>query len=155
MTDETKTNKIEEIATKFAELTDSDVFVYSGPMERPFDSEFISLCNKMNRRKNVILFLCTYGGDPSVAYRIARCLQEKYTTFTVYICGVCKSAGTLLVVGAGEIVMSDHGELGPLDVQLRKKDELWETDSGLTVLSAIETLEEKAFDLFEDCFSKS
>ncbi len=47
--------------------------------------------------------------------------------------------------------MGKHGQLGPLDIQLGKKDELWETDSGLTVLTAIETLEVKAFELFEDC----
>ena len=48
--------------------------------------------------------------------------------------------------------MSDHGEMGPLDVQVGKKDEIWETDSGLTVLSALKTLEERAFDLFETGF---
>jgi len=37
---------------------------------------------------------------------------------------------------------------------LGKKDELWETDSGLTVLNAISELETKAFDLFENGFMK-
>ncbi len=45
--------------------------------------------------------------------------------------------------------MSDHGELGPLDVQMSKKDELWETQSGLTVMASLATLDDKAFLAFE------
>ena len=45
--------------------------------------------------------------------------------------------------------MTPHAELGPLDVQLGKKDELVGLDSGLTVLDALSQLESKAFDLFE------
>lgn len=145
---------LRKITTQFAEATDSDVLIYTGPVERPYDSELINLCNTFSRRTNLSLFLCTYGGDANAGYRIARCFQQKYSRFTIYICGPCKSAGTLLAIGANEIVISDNGEMGPLDVQLGKKDEIWETDSGLTILRSIETLEEKAFELFEDCFLK-
>lgn len=142
---------ITRAATEFANSSDADVLVYTGDIGRPHDAKLIDLCSQTKRRKNIAFFLCTRGGDPNAAYRIARCLQENYEKVTIYIGGRCKSAGTLLAVGAHEIVMGDHGQLGPLDIQLGKKDELWETDSGLTVLSSIETLEKKAFDLFEDC----
>lgn len=144
--------KITELAILLADENDADILLYNGPIDRPFDAKVIDECRKVKRRTNVILILCTYGGDPSAGYRIARCLQRKYTKFTIWIDGACKSAGTLITVGAHEIVMTDHGEIGPLDVQVGKKDELWETDSGLTVLSAIKALEEKSFDLFESCF---
>lgn len=144
--------KITEIATLLANENDADILLYNGAIDRPFDTKVIDECRKANRRTNVIFILCTNGGDPNAGYRIARCLQQKYKKFTICIGGACKSAGTLITVGAHEIVMSDHGEMGPLDVQVGKKDELWETDSGLTVLSAIKALEEKSFDLFESCF---
>lgn len=144
--------KLKEVATSIANENDTDILLYNGGIERPYDAKVIDECNKTKRRTNVLLILCTHGGDPSAGYRIARCLQQKYTKFTILIGGACKSAGTLMTVGAHEIVMSDHGEMGPLDVQVGKKDELWETDSGLTVMSAIEALEEKSFDLFESCF---
>ncbi|MHB8327841.1 MAG: SDH family Clp fold serine proteinase [bacterium] len=144
--------KVKSVATALANEQDADILIYNGAIEKPFDEKVIDECCNAKRRKNVILILCTYGGDPSVGYRIARCLQQKYENFIIWIDGPCKSAGTLLAVGAHEIVISDHGELGPLDVQIRKKDELWETDSGLTILSAIKALEEKSFDLFESCF---
>ena len=38
----------------------------------------------------------------------------------------CKSAGTLLLIGATSLIISDRGELGPLDVQLSKPDEIFE-----------------------------
>lgn len=144
--------EITKVATALADSVDADIILYNGAMERPLDTSFIDICRQAKKRKNVMLFLCTRGGDAGAAYRMARFLQDKYERFTIYICGSCKSAGTLLAVGAHEIVMSDLGEMGPLDVQLGKKDEIWESDSGLTVLNAITTLEEKAFDLFEACF---
>ena len=63
--------------------------------------------------------------------------------------GYCKSAGTLIALGANEFVIGNCGELGPLDVQMSKEDELGETRSGLTVLSALSTLHEAAYSAFE------
>jgi hypothetical protein len=143
---------VSQAATKLAEKLGADVIILNAPIYGPYDKHLFSLCKDQERRENCALFLCTSGGDADVAYRIARCLQQKYTRVIVYVCGMCKSAGTIIAIGAHEIVMTEVGELGPLDVQLGKKDELWETDSGLTVLAAIETLEEKAFDLFESAF---
>lgn len=141
--------QISSAATKLAEATDSDVLLYSGGIDRPYDDKLLDLLANMNKRTNVILFLCSRGGNPDAAYRMARGLQENYSNFTVILAGRCKSAGTLLVIGAHEIVMTPHAELGPLDIQLGKKDELFELDSGLTVLDALTELESKAFDLFE------
>lgn len=66
--------------------------------------------------------------------------------------GFCKSAGTLVALGAHELLMSDHGELGPLDVQLLKKDEIWETQSGLTVMYTLSALKGKALQAFDEFF---
>ena len=96
--------------------------------------------------------LVTTGGDPDCAYRIARCLQAKYEEFILYVSGCCKSAGTLVAIGAHCLVVSDHGELGPLDVQMSKKDELWETQSGLTVMDTLTALQHKALFTFEKIF---
>jgi len=64
----------------------------------------------------------------------------------------CKSAGTLFALGATELVMSDIGELGPLDIQLPRKDELGESYSGLTLFSALDALQEYVFNVFESYF---
>ena len=138
-------NPVLVAATQFADTDDCDVLLYTGDIDRGYDDMLLDMLMRMRRRSNVLLLLCSHGGNPDAAYRIARGLQENYTKFTVLLAGCCKSAGTLLVLGA---------ELGPLDIQLRKKDELFETDSGLTVLNALSELESKAFVLFEKTFLK-
>ena len=141
-----------ELANRIAEARDADVMFYNGEIVRGVDRTLISDCIYRRKHKNAILMLITPGGDADVAYRIARCLQNKYQRFSVYISGYCKSAGTLIALGAHELIVSDHGELGPLDVQMMKKDDLMQRQSGLTVMTALEALHEKAFSAFEKYF---
>ena len=67
----------------------------------------------------------------------------------MFVPGYCKSAGTLLALGARELVIADAGELGPLDVQMTRKDEIFDTQSGLTAPAAVSTLNTRAFEAFE------
>ena len=104
-------------------------------------------------RRNVLLILATFGGDAHAAYRIARSFQKFHKTiqgpnnqptgnrFTVFLPSVCKSAGTILTLGADAVILSDMAEMGPIDVQLRKPDEVGERTSGLTPIQALESLE--------------
>lgn len=144
-----QTDPVTDAANRIAEATDSDVFFYNSEIYRPFDDELISACVERKKRANAILLLATEGGDPDAAYRIARCFETHYEKFVCVVAGYCKSAGTMIVVGAHELVMADSGEIGPLDIQLAKKDELWDTQSGLTIMSALGILHEKAFSTFE------
>ena len=144
--------QLEEVIAKIAREQDMDILFYNGPLARPHDTQIIRECIRRQKRKNIMLMMITMGGDPDAAYRIARCLQNKYERFVFYVPGWCKSAGTLVALGAHELVISDFGELGPLDVQMSKKDELFEQQSGLTVMDAITTLNEKSFAAFENFF---
>ena len=143
---------IDSVADVVADQLEADVVLYNGPIERPTDQRMISECITRNRRRNVLLILVTSGGDADPSYRIARCLQSKYEKFSLYVSGYCKSAGTLVALGAHELIMSDHGELGPLDVQMSKKDALWEMQSGLTVMDTLAALQDNAFAAFEQFF---
>jgi len=147
-----KPDPISDAANVLAEKYDTDVFHYNSKIERNFDDKLISACCKRDKRKNVTLVLTTEGGDPDASYRIARCFQEEYEHFTCLVPGYCKSSGTLILTGAHELVIDDAGELGPLDVQMTKKDELWEMESGLTVTSALKALQESASTAFEQSF---
>ena len=138
-----------QAANTIAASAECDVLLLNGPILRPLDVTVAQLCAGRQRRSNVLFVLVTQGGDADPAYRIARCLQEAYDRFSFFVTGYCKSAGTLVATGANEIVVADCGELGPLDVQMSKEDELGETRSGLTVLSALSILHAQAFDAFE------
>jgi hypothetical protein len=141
-----------EPAEAVAERLDADILLVNSGMGRPTDQAIIDACRIRRRRPNVLLMLITTGGDADAAYRIARALQRYYDRFIAYLPGYCKSAGTLVATGAHELVFGDHGELGPLDVQMRKADELFETSSGLTVMEAMNTLENTAYRMLETCF---
>jgi hypothetical protein len=135
---------VEKAAAEF----DADILLINSPMDG-IDTSLIRLVCATRRRPNAILILVTEGGNPDVAYRIARCLQETYESFTVVVAGWCKSAGTLICIGADAIIMGDLGELGPLDIQLAKPDELGLISSGLTIDSAFRSLQSVAFQMFE------
>lgn len=142
------TNPEDELAATIAGLRDADIILYNGATYRQGADLLIVECTGRRRRKNVLLILVTHGGDADSAYRIARCLQNNYDRFTLYVSGYCKSAGTLIATGAHDIIMSDYGELGPLDVQMSKRDELSESQSGLAVQDTLTTLQHHALESF-------
>ncbi len=120
---------LKEACEQLASAVDADLLYCRSPIYDPCDLALRStICARSRRRKNVVLLLTTNGGSPEAAYRMARSLRRAYPAgkFTVIIDWHCKSAGTLLAIGAGEIVMSEFAELGPLDIQLQKPDELAE-----------------------------
>jgi hypothetical protein len=126
----------------------ADVILYSGSVDDGLADDLIRLSKNLNRRENVFLLLTTRGGSPDAAYRMARSLQRHYTRVIVYVHGRCKSAGTLVAIGAHELILSDFGELGPLDVQLGKQDELFENQSGLNITQALTSLNTRVIEFF-------
>lgn len=134
----------------FIESQDRDVFLYTGPIVYEPACQFVDLlCRKENRRRNAELFLTTPGGDPHAAYRIVRGLCHHYGEIRLAVFGPCKSAGTLIAIGAHELVMAETGELGPLDVQITKPDEIVSSGSGLDIFQALAVITQSAFGTFE------
>ena len=58
--------------------------------------------------------------------------------------GFCKSAGTLLATAASELSFAPYGELGPLDIQKSKRDDLLGLESGLNITEAFYSLSDHA-----------
>lgn len=145
-----------KLADKIARKLDADILLFSGAIYAEADDILIPLVAQKKRRKNIVLMLTSYGGQADAAYKIARCLREEYKNgeFILYVDSMCKSAGTLIALGAHQIVMSDQAELGPLDVQVYKQDEVGEFASGLTPIQALSTLRAESFKLWEDHFKK-
>lgn len=146
-------NKINEVVNTLSIELQSDIFLFSGGISEITADRLIHEVRDIEeRQKNAILILTTYGGDPDAAFRAMRCLQRKYEKITLYVFGYCKSAGTLMALGADEIVMSDFGEFGPLDVQVFKSDELYGRSSGLDIHQALNVIGSQAYTMFEDYF---
>jgi len=137
---------------KIIEERDLDFYFFVGDITDNNVDKFIKIIrDKKGRKKNCALILSTYGGDPDAGYRIIRSIKQYYSKLILYVFGICKSTGTLMALGADEIVMSDFGEFGPLDIQLVKDDELLNM-SGLNFVQSLLSLNDQMFKSFEDIF---
>lgn len=150
---------VESAAAGVADEYDADIILINAPIDGTLDTDVIKMVTSRKRRKNAIVIIVTEGGSADSAFRIARCFQACYDRFTAVAAGWCKSAGTLIAIGAADLAIGDLGELGPLDVQLAKPDELGLIASGLTVDSSFRSLQAAAFQMFEsfllDTYQKS
>ena len=148
MANEDPQKKLRDAANAYAGLNDVDLLIFNFEVMPPYDLAFIGMISKRERRKNVVIFITTEGGSADSAFRIMRCLQAHYNHVTVVVGGWCKSAGTLMCIGAHQLYIGDLGELGPLDVQIVKADEMDEQKSGLVAEAAFEKLQEEAYKFF-------
>lgn len=131
-----------------------DVFLYNGEITRDGSREFIDLVKTKGKHTECVLILVTPGGDPDAAYIIGRYLQRKYGPFKLLVSGMCKSAGTLIAAGAWEIIFGEHGELGPLDIQLTLRDDPSASSSGLDITEAFLALERRSLQTYAQARDK-
>lgn len=145
------TNPFQVALRRYLSAHPTDLYLYNASIEAAHAHLFVDeIEKKQNKKPEASLILVTEGGDPHAAYRIIRCLQENYKYLRIFVSGYCKSAGTLIAIGSDELVFGPHGELGPLDVQLGKPDELFARASGLDTLQAFNAIGAIAFELFEE-----
>jgi len=141
------TNDISDALASVSATLEADIIFYNSDIDMKGADALINIASHA-KNKNALLLLCTSGGDANAAYKIARCLQSQYEKFFLYVYGWCKSAGTLIAVGSDEIIMSDYAELGPLDVQLKEKDEIFNFSSGLNIDESLRTLQSETLRFF-------
>ncbi len=143
-----------EYATKLGAAANVDIFLLSGELSGSLDDDLRNLLDQSQRNTTAFLILATDGGDPHLAYRLARQFGRAYDRFVIYVDGPCFSAGTLLAIGAHALRLTDRAQMGPMDIQLRKPDELGEMSSGLTTTRALDSLRREAFGTFENYLYK-
>ena len=130
-------------------MAQTDIITYAGEINM---DGYHAICGALASKKSdrALLVVSTPGGDPHAGFRIARALQHHYEKFDALVPRYCKSAGTLLVVGASALYLDDMSELGPLDIQVRKSDEIIGRNSGLDILQAVSYLQNHAMGAFRN-----
>lgn len=78
-------------------------------------SIFYKQLQKLDKSKRIDLFLYTKGGDVLTALRLVQLIYEYTDNFSVLVPYKAYSAGTLIALGASEVVMTKMGELSPVD----------------------------------------
>jgi Serine dehydrogenase proteinase len=144
--------KARDLANTIGEVAEADILLFNSRVSRASHDKLLNILKTRRRRPNVFLLLFSEGGDPDAAYKISRTLQSMYQKFTCALPGYSKSAATIILIGAHDLVIGDDGEMGPLDVQMSKKDTLQDYESGLTVLNALTALHQKAYLAWEYFF---
>ena len=93
-------------------------------IERDDTIPFADLLHHALPGQGLELLLHTRGGDVDVAEKLIRMVRRKVgeADFHIVVPELAKSAGTLMVLGADRVVMSDMSELGPIDPQIRFPD---------------------------------
>jgi hypothetical protein len=151
-------NPILDAVTKVAQESglraakpDVDILVITHEINRRLYYKLSELLGAGKRGKDeALVFLNTHGGDPHAAFRIARCLRFHYKKVRLAVPHMCKSAGTLIAIGADTVAIGDRGELGPLDVQISNRKEIFENSSGLDYTEALTSMVEHARSTFRD-----
>jgi hypothetical protein len=85
---------------------------------------FVDLLHNVPEGEAVDLFLHTIGGDVDACEKLVRLILAKVvdSPFRVIVPDVAKSAGTLMALGANQILMSETSELGMIDPQFPMRD---------------------------------
>src|SRR5713226_5855675 len=81
---------------------------------------FMEMLHNIEPEANIDLLLHTRGGDVDAAEKMMTLVQATVGAgqFRVIIPDFAKSAGTLMVLGADTLIMSDSSELGTIDTQI-------------------------------------
>jgi len=85
---------------------------------------FVDLLHNVAQDSDLDLMLHTGGGDIDAAEKLISIVRTRVGTgrLRVIVPDFAKSAGTLMALGADQIVMSDTSELGPIDPQVTLND---------------------------------
>lgn len=79
---------------------------------------FLNHLDKFNLPVKITLYLYTRGGDTMAAWSLINLLRQFCNNYEVIVPSKARSAGTLISLGADNIVMTKQATLGPIDPSL-------------------------------------
>jgi hypothetical protein len=77
------------------------------------------LLSDLTDTSKVDIYLETPGGSGEAAEEIVEFIRGKFDYVSFVVSGEAKSAGTIMVLSADDILMTKTGSLGPIDAQVR------------------------------------
>jgi hypothetical protein len=86
-------------------------FIIADDAIRPLYRQLRSI----GKTEKIDLFIYTRGGSTPTAFRIAKLFRAYGKSFATVVPHRAHSAGTLICLGADEVIMSQMGELSPVD----------------------------------------
>lgn len=74
---------------------------------------------RQSTANSIDFYIETPGGSGEAAEEIVEFLHSRFETVNFVVASEAKSAGTLMVMSADEIFMTESGSLGPIDAQVK------------------------------------
>ena len=118
----------QEIIGQIQERTGRPLVCYVSDIRSGIDEDdivpFFDILHNAPPGESIELLLHTPGGSGNAAEKLIRTMRGRVGQAQIHIIvpDFAKSAGTLMVLGADRVVMSDMSELGPIDPQMRFLD---------------------------------
>jgi len=109
--------RVEQLAD-LAALHDSHAVLYHGMIDSDAPRVLYEHLRHLGRVPRLDLVIATNGGTATAARRLALLLHEYTDRLTVLVPHRARSAGTLLCLGAHDLVLGPLAELSPLDPQI-------------------------------------
>ncbi len=108
-------------------------------------------------KPEIDIILHSGGGSASDAYRLIRTFRDKYKIVNIIVPFWAKSAATLFAFGANRLALQESGELGPIDVQIKRDVETeaegrW--SSALNVQASLLQIEARSREGMLEMFTK-
>jgi hypothetical protein len=132
---------------RIGDLRKRDVLVYAANvnprMPAPISIEYADLLpindQLANLNGSALDFVIeTPGGSGEVAEDIVKLLRDKYDDVAAIVPGAAKSAGTIIVMAADDILMEPASALGPIDAQIQWQGKIFSAEALLEGIKAIQ-----------------
>ena len=105
--------------TKFLSFVTGDRMGLEAQIATDCISPFVETLDTIGPTDRVTLMLYTRGGDTLVAWRLINLIRMYCEQLTVLVFSQALSAGTLIAIGADNILMTRHAVLGPIDPSIQ------------------------------------
>lgn len=106
-----------KLIDRLEEMRDSKVLVYFAytPLDDSIIVPLYKHLKEIGPTRKIDLFMHSYGGAVDTPYKVVALIREFCEEFAVIVPFVAKSAASMVVLGADEVVMGPISELGPID----------------------------------------
>lgn len=108
----------EELNTKILVYVTGDKLNYETQIGQDVIDYFIEHLDKIGAVSKISLYLYTRGGDTAAAWNISNLLRQFCDKLEVIVPHKAHSAGTLISIGANDIIMTNQATLSPIDPSL-------------------------------------
>ncbi len=136
-------DKLIEKLDEISEFLNADVFTYFGIIVDGNENQILKIIEEIEDKKEKIYVILTTGGGSAIAVeRYVNILRHHYNEVNFIVPDYAFSAGTIFCMSGDNIFMDYFSVLGPIDPQVKNKDDKWV--AALGYLDKINELIEKA-----------